>query len=229
MSIKAAGYVLNVPPQRRELLLEEAEHGGSYYRSAPHVAEPVPTFQHSRRAPLVVFASFEDGKVTHIADGKKGALAGTGLSRLNMQDLQPLARPIGFDGLHSGVPKRLQTHLKRVLTGGGILPPKTLGAFVDRIVELDASVGGQLARYSKRRREALRRFEPRAKENLARLRLAGRGEKIHEMVCRCGGRVPIREVCRARSTTATIRTDLGVSGTLGTCGASNASNETRRS
>ena len=62
-----------------------------------------------------------------------------------------------------------------------------------------------------------------------RLRLAGRGEKIHEMVCRCGGRVPIREVCRARSTTATIRTDLGVSGTLGTCGASNASNETRRS
>ena len=66
-------------------------------------------------------------------------------------------------------------------------------------------------------------------ENSAGLRLAGRGEKIHEMVCRCGGRVPIREVCRARSTTATIRTDLGVSGTLGTCGASNASNETRRS
>ena len=61
------------------------------------------------------------------------------------------------------------------------------------------------------------------------LRLAGRGEKIHEKVCRCGGRVPIREVCRARSTTATTRADLGVSGTLGTCGASNASNETRRS
>ena len=62
----------------------------------------------------------------------------------------------------------------------------------------------------------------------AGLRLPGRGEKIHEMVCRCGGRVPIREVWRARRTTATIRRDLGVSGTLGTC-ASNASNETRRS
>ena len=167
MSIKAAGYVLHVPPDRRGLLLEEAEHGGSYYRSAPSVAEPVPTFQHSRRAPLVVFASFEDGKVTHIADGKRGISAGTGLARLNMQDLKPLARPIGFDELQSGVPKRLQTHLKRVLLGGGILPPKTLGAFVDRIVELDASVGGQLARYSGRRREALRRFESRAKEHLA--------------------------------------------------------------
>ena len=167
MSIKAAGYVLHVPPDRRELLLEEAEHGGSYYRSASSVAEPVPTFQHSRRAPLVVFASFEDGKVTHIADGKRGISAGTGLARLNMQDLKPLARPIGFDELQSGVPKRLQTHLKRVLLGGGILPPKTLGAFVDRIVELDASVGGQLARYSGRRRDALRRFESRAKEHLA--------------------------------------------------------------
>ena len=117
MSIKAAGYVLHVPPDRRELLLEEAEHGGSYYRSAPSVAEPVATFQHSRRAPLVVFASFEDGKVTHIANGKRGISAGTGLARLNMQDLKPLARPIGFDELQSGVPKRLQTHLKRVLTG----------------------------------------------------------------------------------------------------------------
>ena len=59
MSIQAAGYVLNVPPDRRELLLEEAEHGGSYYSSDPFVAEPVPAFHHSRRAPLVVFASFE--------------------------------------------------------------------------------------------------------------------------------------------------------------------------
>ena len=119
MSIKAAGYVLHVPPDRRELLLEEAEHGGSYYRSAPSVAEPVPTFQHSRRAPLVVFASFEDGKVTHIADGKRGISAGTGLARLNMQDLKPLARPIGFDELQSGVPKRLQRHLERVLAARG--------------------------------------------------------------------------------------------------------------
>ena len=55
---------------------------------------------------------------------------------------------------------------------------------------------------------------------LLALRLAGRGEKIHEKVCRCGGRVPIREVWRARRTTATTRTDLGVSGTPGTWGAS---------
>lgn len=167
MNISAAGYVLKVPPARRGVLLHEAEHGGSFYRSKPFVAEPVSNFEHSRRAPLIVFASFEDGMITHLADGKKGASAGTGLVRLNMQDLKALDRPIAFDELKSGFPKRLQAHLERVLTGGGILPPKTLGAFVDRIVELDSSVGGRLARFSERRRKALRRFEPRAKQNLA--------------------------------------------------------------
>ena len=57
MSIKAAGYVLNVPSNRRDLLLNEVEHGGSFYRSTPYVAEPVPTFEHSRRAPLVVLGN----------------------------------------------------------------------------------------------------------------------------------------------------------------------------
>ena len=67
-----------------------------------------------------------------------------------------------------------------------------------------------------------------ASEKTAGLRLAGRGEKIHEKVCRCGGRVPIREVWRARAMTAAVRRGPGLSETLGTC-ASSASNETRRS
>ena len=65
-------------------------------------------------------------------------------------------------------------------------------------------------------------------KNSGCLRLAGRGEKIHEKVCRYGGRVPIREVWRARAMTAAVRRVLGLSETLGTC-ASSASNETRRS
>src|ERR1700722_15525969 len=112
MSIVAAGYVLKVPTNRREVLLHEAENGGSFYRSSPFVAEPVPNFEHSRRAPLVVFASFEDGKITHIAEGKKGGSAGTGLARLNMQELKALGRPIAFDDLKIDFPKRLQAHLE---------------------------------------------------------------------------------------------------------------------
>lgn len=167
MSIAAAGYILRVPPNRRELLLAEAEGGDSFYSSKPFVAEPVPKFDHSRRAPLVVFASFENGKITHIANGRRGVSAGTGLARLNMQDVQPLARPVRFRELESGVSVRVRRHLKRVLTNGGLLPPKTLGALVDRIVELDSSIAGKLARFSERRRNAIRNLRPRAAENLA--------------------------------------------------------------
>lgn len=167
MSIKAGGYVLRVPDHRRELLLEEAEHGGSFYRSTPFVSEPVPVFDHGRRAPLAVFASFEGGLITHIADGRKGQSAGTGLVRLNLEDLQPLTCPVSFDDILSGTDRRVRHHLKRRLDEGGLLPPKSLGAFVDRITELDPTIGPRLARFSARRAQALRRLQPRARENLA--------------------------------------------------------------
>ena len=60
------------------------------------------------------------------------------------------------------------------------------------------------------------------------LRLPGRGEKIHERVCRYGDHVPIREVWHAGAMTGAVRRGPGLGGTPGTC-ASNASNETGRS
>jgi hypothetical protein len=165
--VAAGGYILRVPASRRELLLEEARDGGSFYRSKPFVSEPVPSFDHSRRAPLAVFASFEDGFISHIADGRKGQSAGTYLVRLNLEDLQPLKRPVAFDEFLSATDKRVRHHLKRRMEQGGILPPKSLGAFVDRITELDSSIGLRLARFSAHRARALRRLEPRARDNLA--------------------------------------------------------------
>ena len=165
--VAAGGYILQVPEHRRELLLFEAEHGDSFFWNKPHVAEPVPTFDHSRRAPLAVFASFEDGSITHIADGKKGRSAGTGLVRLNLEDLQPLERSAAFDEILSKMDKRVRRHLQRRFDQGGLLPPKTLSAFVNLITELDASVGPRLARFSARRARTLERLDSRARENLA--------------------------------------------------------------
>jgi len=56
MSIAAAGYILRVPLDRRELLLDEAENGDSFRSAGPFIAEPVPQFNHTRRAPLIIFA-----------------------------------------------------------------------------------------------------------------------------------------------------------------------------
>jgi hypothetical protein len=167
MIASAAGYVLKVPPARRKLLLKEAKSDGWLSRYPPMVAEPVPLFDHSRNRPLIVFASFEDEKVTHIADGKKGAVAGTNLIRLNLHDLQALERPITFREIESGVTSNVRHHLLRVLDNGGLLPPRTLGEFVDRMIAIDPSVADRLARYSKHRRDAIRRLERREQENLA--------------------------------------------------------------
>ena len=52
--VTAAAYVLNVPEHRREILL-----GGPFRMFASEdtpMAEPVPRFGHSRRAPLIVLA-----------------------------------------------------------------------------------------------------------------------------------------------------------------------------
>ena len=164
---KASGYILHVPKHRRALLLNENKNGESYYSSKPYVSEPVTSFAHSRSTSLIVFASFKNGYITHIADGRKGQSAGTQLVRLNLEDLHALNRPIAFGEIASEADRRVRHHLELRLKQGGILAPKSLGAFVDRITELDPSIAPRLTRYSARRAEALRRLEPRARENLA--------------------------------------------------------------
>lgn len=163
--ISAAAYVLKVPKDRREILLDP--ENGYYSNNVFTVAEPVPGFDHSRRAPLIVFASFVEGSITHIADGRKGASAGTGLVRLNMTDLQPLARPVRFRTLINKAPARLRTHLSKILTTGGKLPPKSLGAVVDALLDLQPELAKRLARFSDRRAELLSLMTPATRMNFA--------------------------------------------------------------
>lgn len=163
--ISAAAYVLKVPKDRREILLDP--ENGYYSNNVFTVSQPVRRFDHSRRAPLIVFASFVEGAITHIADGRKGASAGTGLVRLNMTDLQPLARPVRFRTLVNKAPARLRPHLNKILPTGGKLPPKSLGAVVDALLDLQPELAQRLARFSDRRAELLSRLTPAARMNFA--------------------------------------------------------------
>ena len=168
----AAAYVLRVPENRRDVLLN---YEGPSWAGFPisdedtpvTVGEPVTYFNHSRRAPLVVFACFADDAITHVAEGRKGVSAGTGLVRLNMIGLEPVNPPVPFDELLSRVRPRLRAHLRRVLTESGKLPPRTLSAVVDILLGLRPDLGPRLARYSKRRAERISRMGERTLENLA--------------------------------------------------------------
>ena len=161
----AAAYIINIPQHRRELILDRADEN-EHVASSP-AAEPVPRFAHSSRAALVVLASFEDGKLTHIADGRKGASAGTGLVRLNMERLQRLRKPITYEALIGMVPGRFRGPLKRALELDGLLPPKTLAEVVDALTQFDVSIAPRLARFSERRAHALRRLSVAQARNLA--------------------------------------------------------------
>ncbi len=165
--VAAAAYILRVPEDRREILLDE-DYGSRYFSyETPPAGQPVKRFDHSRRAPLVVFACFEDGAITHIADGSKGGSAGRGLVVLNMRDLRALDTPIPFNDLLLRAPGRVRTHLDRVLDVGGKLPPKTLGALVDIVLSLQPQLASQLGRFSERRSALIARLPQMSRQNLA--------------------------------------------------------------
>jgi len=146
--MSTAAYVLKIPKERRKFLL--------LYDITSTIAEPVPRFDHSRQAPLIVLVCFSDKAITHIADGRKGASAGTGLVRLNMNSLQQLRRPIRFKELVDRAPLRVRSHLARILAAEGKLPPKSLGAAVDILLSLDPALSGRLALFSELRQPVWR-------------------------------------------------------------------------
>lgn len=159
----ASAYVLIVRPDRREPLL----YGESGWYGGPRASEPVPKFNHSRTAPLVVLASFEKGLLTHVGNARKGTSAGTGLVRLNMTSLDALNAPIRLSKIIRLVPKKFQAPLRRMLAKGGLLPPKTLKAVVDVLAQIDEDLGSKLNRLSTSRAQLIAAIDSREKENLA--------------------------------------------------------------
>src|SRR5439155_10349880 len=120
-----------------------------------------------KRAPLVVLACFSDDAITHIADGRKGISAGTGLVRLNMTLVENLEPPIPFNQLLKGVPTRVRSHVGRLFEFGGKLPPKSLGAVVDALIHLQPSLTSRLGRFSDQRAENIARLSHEVRQNLA--------------------------------------------------------------
>jgi hypothetical protein len=161
--IAAAGYILHVPEGRRETLLEASED------RERAVGQPVPIFDHSRRAPLIVFAAFADDTITHVAMGKKGGpgSGGTGMIRLNMRELVPLEKPVRFEDIARRTPSRFKPHVTRVLASGGLLPSKSLGAVIEILLAIEPGLAGPLGRFSERRAAALARITPGQSANLA--------------------------------------------------------------
>ncbi len=160
----AGGYVLHAIPERGRLLVETAAEPDSWGQQ--RAAEPVEKFSHSRNSPLVVFCSFERGLITHLAEGRKGSSAGTGLVRLNISSVHRLRRPINFDELLSKVSTRARSYVERALQDGGMLTP-TAFAEVVSVLNEDRSLRDRLQRYSESRRQRIARLTSKERTILA--------------------------------------------------------------
>jgi hypothetical protein len=114
-----------------------------------------------------VFACFDDGVFTHIADGRIGSNAGTDMVRLNLESLQALKVPVLIADVVSRIPARFRAHLEKAARHGGLLPPKTLSAIADVLTQIDPSLAARLARFSEARARALRNLSSDEAVNLA--------------------------------------------------------------
>ncbi len=161
----ANGFVLRLTEGRYEVF-------GECLDGLANFAEPVPDFVHSRNAPLVCLVVSEAMKITHVGQGKRGVRAGTGLRRLNIENVVGVHPPVPVETILGRVPRRLRHWASERLHSGGLLTPKTLAAVVDALISLAPSLSISLRRFGQGRAERLSRLSVASLGGLAAQKLA---------------------------------------------------------
>lgn len=156
----ASGYILKLNNKHRE----QFEHSLDIYGS---FAEAVDEFSFSRKLPLICFITDSQGRITHLASGKRGRRAGTKLSRLNCKEIIELEKPIRPGRLIKAVDSKVRFWIKLKLKTGGLLSPKSFESFVDSFIEISPESKPFLERYGKVRRERINRLTARERYSLA--------------------------------------------------------------
>lgn len=154
------GFVLHLSPERGSIF-EDCINDDQPF------TEPVHDFSHSRQVPLICFV-LVDRALTHIALGRRGARAGTGLQRLNLKQIEALTPSVSVQQILEVLPKRLKASVEKRLTTGGLLTEKGFDAVADVVRKLTSSsdAGKLLDRFSKVRRERIRKLSARAQASL---------------------------------------------------------------
>lgn len=156
---KASGYAALLTKERATMFLTCVEEDQRF-------GEPVPDFQHSRNAPLVCFV-VSGRKITHVALGRRGTGAGTGLRRLNFDKSEKLPSPLSVAQILKLLPKRNKASVERRFASGGLLTEKGFAAVVEAIRQLAPQSSAILDRYSSERVARVERLSSSARENLA--------------------------------------------------------------
>ena len=157
---KTKGYLLKISPNRREEFEDSIEFEGWF-------ADPVEEFSYSRRLPLITFIIESRNQITHIARGRRGVKAGSGLRRLNCNDIVELDKPITKNKLLKLVSSRTAHWIEAVWEDGGVLPPVSFQNFVDAFLEIAPETKDILERFGKDQRQRIGRLTANERSSLA--------------------------------------------------------------
>lgn len=153
------GLIIKLPRNRRRRFYD-------YVADKLEFGEPVPYFGHHNSTPLLCFV-LESGSVTHIAQGKGGQSAGSGLRRVNMYPVLALNRQVESSKILSAARGNLANGLADRLEQGGLLTPKGLEHIINVLMELAPETHDMLLPYSEQVAKKIRELTPEARSNLA--------------------------------------------------------------
>lgn len=156
---KAGGFIVPLSKDRMTTFLECVGEERGF-------AEPVADFKHSRTAPLVCFI-VNAGKLTHIGLGRRGLRAGTGLSRLNIDQTEELSDPVSVRKLLNRLPNRNAAAVRKRFQSGGLLTEKGFRAVIESVRQLSTQASTLLERFSQVSTERIERLSAKARNNLA--------------------------------------------------------------
>jgi len=156
---KASGFVAVLSKSRMTAFLACVEEAQPF-------AEPVEDFQHSRNAALVCFI-LDGRKITHIAMGRRGSRAGTGLRRLNFDKAETLPVPLALHRIFKLLPKRNLSSVQKRFESGGLLTEKGFAVVIEAIRKLAPKASSLLERFSQERAERIQRLSAKTRNGLA--------------------------------------------------------------
>ncbi len=130
-------------------------------------AEAVNKFDHSRSSPLICFVVDTNGTITHIARGRRGMNAGTGQSRLNLNDIQAMQTTLNIADIIDGVPKKNRKPVQDRFQNGGLLTPRAFEEVIDLVARLAPETRPSLDRFSKSTRQRVSELSSEARGTLA--------------------------------------------------------------
>ncbi|MBO9195954.1 hypothetical protein J5277_17770 [Rhizobium sp. 16-449-1b] len=156
---KPGAFVLKLT-RDREIVFRDALDEMEFF------AEAVPSFSHSRNAPLVCFVVNSRGRISHIANGRRGVNAGTYQSRLNLSDIEALQTRLTAQDIIDGVPARNRKAVQERFKHGGLLSPKAFEEVVDLVARRAPETARSIDRFSKSTRRRLAQLNSETREAL---------------------------------------------------------------